>query len=207
MHRQEVFLSTQSDYMHPTKGWVLLKQYAVFHVGRLAREPTNTTLPTPDVPRWPLNSWRNLKESVCLSSPAGEIRDIFRDPLRVQIHRPVQLSKTVQGRSRFLDTSSQTNVCPLLIPVFIRISEQSYPGGWRGSEIPLPKIHSISLPVPPIWAFRWGGISLKCVRRVRSKKAFSRTLYLGVILYMQDSVISLENITNSSLLSDKHSTY
>lgn len=86
------------------------------------------------------------------------------------------------------------------------ISEQNEPGGWKCSEWGSTVTRdSVSLPVPPTWALRWGGISLKCVRRVRSQKALSRTLDLAVVLYVKDPAIRPENITNSSPLSDIHS--
>lgn len=39
------------------------------------------------------------------------------------------------------------------------------------------------------------------------QKGFCRTRALGVVLYMKDPVMSLENITNNSPLPDIHSTY
>lgn len=142
--------------------------------------PRNTTLLTPHAPRWSQGPWRNLKPSFHIYSPAGESRDIPRDPLHVQIHYPVQLQDSLK-LIKFLDTSSLTKVCLSLIPVLIRISEQNYPGRGLGGGCvkwdSIVKIWFKSIPVPQIWAFGGGGrdtrghrISLKCVSRVRSKR-------------------------------------
>lgn len=142
--------------------------------------PRNTTLLTPHAPRWSQGPWRNLKPSFHIYSPAGESRDIPRDPLHVQIHYPVQLQDSLK-LIKFLDTSSLTKVCLSLIPVLIRISEQNYPGrglgGGAWSEIPLLRYDSNLYQCHRFGPLGGGGrdtrghrISLKCVSRVRSKR-------------------------------------